>query len=81
MRHKVRCATQPLPEAVRRTDTVSKRLTTRFEREPHMKFQMENHRITLAGRVATKADRRRAEQDVGCPDAIRGVVNRIQVRA
>ncbi|WP_346015800.1 BON domain-containing protein [Paraburkholderia sp. PGU19] len=66
---------------MQRIDTVSKQLTASFERERHVKFQMENHRITLAGRVATKADRRRAEQDGGCPDAIRGVVNRIQVRA
>ena len=42
---------------MQRTDTVSKQLTAAFEREPHVKFQMENHRITLAGRVATKAER------------------------
>jgi hypothetical protein len=33
---------------MQRTDMVSKQLTAAFEREPHVKFQMENHRITLA---------------------------------
>ncbi|CAN7793157.1 hypothetical protein LJR267_010000 [Paraburkholderia hospita] len=42
---------------MQRTDMVSKQLTAAFEREPHVKFQVENHRITLAGRVATKAER------------------------
>ena len=66
---------------MQRTDTVSKQLTAAFEREPYVKFQMENHRITLAGRVATKAERRQTEQDGWCLDAIGGVVNRMQVRA
>lgn len=38
---------------MQRTDMVSKQLRAAFEREPHVKFQMENHRITLAGRGAT----------------------------
>ena len=42
---------------------------------------VENHRITLAGWVATEAESRQAEQDAWCMDAIGGVVNRIQVHA
>jgi osmotically-inducible protein OsmY len=66
---------------MQRSDTVLKQVMAAFERESHLKFQMENHRITLAGWVATKAERRQAEQDGWCLDAIGGVVNRIQVRA
>jgi osmotically-inducible protein OsmY len=66
---------------MQRSDTVLKQVTAAFARESHLKFQMENHRITLAGWVATKAERRQAEQDGWCLDAIGGVVNRIQVRA
>jgi osmotically-inducible protein OsmY len=44
-------------------------------------IKVENHRITLAGWVATEAEKRQAEQDAWCLDAIDGVVNHIQVRA
>jgi osmotically-inducible protein OsmY len=82
VRHKGRCAIQPLREADHATQRYGlKQVMAAFEREPHLKFQMENHRITLAGWVATKAERRQAEQDGWCLDAIGGVVNRIQVRA
>jgi len=50
-------------------------------RAEQITINVENHRITLAGWVATEAERRQAEQDAWCLDAIEGVVNRIQVRA
>ena len=50
-------------------------------RAEQITINVENHRITLAGWVATEAERRQAEQDAWCLDAIGGVVNRIQVRA
>ncbi|MFL9959965.1 BON domain-containing protein [Paraburkholderia sediminicola] len=50
-------------------------------RAEQITITVENHRITLAGWVATEAERRQAEQDAWCLDAVGGVVNRIQVRA
>jgi osmotically-inducible protein OsmY len=50
-------------------------------RAEQITINVENHRITLAGWVATEAERRQAEQDAWCLDAIEGVINRIQVRA
>ncbi|RKT22240.1 osmotically-inducible protein OsmY [Paraburkholderia sp. RAU2J] len=50
-------------------------------RAEQITINVENHRITLAGWVATEAERRLAEQDAWCLDAIDGVVNRIHVRA
>ncbi|CAB3798491.1 hypothetical protein LMG28614_04773 [Paraburkholderia ultramafica] len=50
-------------------------------RAEQITIKVENHRITLAGWVATEAEKRQAEQDAWCLDAIDGVVNRIQVRA
>jgi osmotically-inducible protein OsmY len=50
-------------------------------RAEQITINVENYRITLAGWVATEAERRQAEQDAWCLDAIEGVVNRIQVRA
>jgi osmotically-inducible protein OsmY len=40
---------------------------------------VEDRRITLAGWVATEAERRQAEQDAWCLDDIEGVLNRIEV--
>lgn len=42
---------------------------------------VEGKRITLAGCVATEAQRQQVERDAWCLDAIAGVVNRIEVRA
>jgi len=39
------CARQIL----QRSDMVLKQVMATFERESHLKFQIENHRITLAG--------------------------------
>jgi osmotically-inducible protein OsmY len=50
-------------------------------RAEQITINVENCRITLAGWVATEAERRQAEQDAWCLDAIEGVVNHIQVRA
>ncbi|MEZ0601978.1 BON domain-containing protein [Paraburkholderia sp. IW21] len=50
-------------------------------RAEQITINVKNHRITLAGWVASEAERRQAEQDAWCLDAIGGVVNRIQVRA
>lgn len=50
-------------------------------RAEQITIDVDDRRITLAGWVATEAERRRAEQDAWCMDAIGGVVNRIQVRA
>jgi osmotically-inducible protein OsmY len=50
-------------------------------RAEQITVNVENRRITLAGWAATEAERRQAEQDAWCLDAIEGVVNRIQVRA
>ena len=50
-------------------------------RAEQITINVENHRITLAGWVATEAERRQAEQDAWCLDDIGGVVNHIQVRA
>jgi osmotically-inducible protein OsmY len=40
---------------------------------------VEDRRITLAGWVATEAERRQAEQDAWCLDDIEGVLNHIEV--
>jgi osmotically-inducible protein OsmY len=50
-------------------------------RAEQITINVENYRITLAGWVATEAEKRQAEQDAWCLDAIEGVVNHIQVRA
>jgi osmotically-inducible protein OsmY len=50
-------------------------------RAEQITINVENYKITLAGWVATEAERRQAEQDAWCLDAIEGVVNHIQVRA
>ncbi|MGA7815832.1 BON domain-containing protein [Caballeronia sp.] len=50
-------------------------------RAEQITINVENQRITLAGWVATEAERRLAEQDAWCLEAIEGVVNHIQVRA
>jgi osmotically-inducible protein OsmY len=50
-------------------------------RAEQITINVESHRITLAGWVATEAEKRQAEQDAWCLDAIDGVVNHIQVRA
>ncbi len=55
--------------------------TDRRVRAEQITINVENHRITLAGWVATEAERRQAEQDAWCLEAIDGVVNQIQVRA
>ncbi|RDK02397.1 BON domain-containing protein [Paraburkholderia lacunae] len=55
--------------------------TDRRVRAEQITINVENHRITLAGWVATEAEKRQAEQDAWCLDAIEGVVNHIQVRA
>jgi osmotically-inducible protein OsmY len=44
-------------------------------------INVQNERITLAGYVATEAEKRQAEMDAWCLDTIAGVVNRIEVRA
>ncbi|HTR10832.1 MAG TPA: BON domain-containing protein [Paraburkholderia sp.] len=44
-------------------------------------INVEDKRITLAGCVATEAERRQAEMDAWCLDTVAGVVNRIEVRA
>ena len=67
-------------------DEISEALHLVLETDPRVRagqitINVENHRITLAGWVATEAERRQAEQDAWCLDAIEGVVNRIQVRA
>ncbi len=49
-------------------------------RAEQITINVENHRITLAGWVVTEAERRQAEQDAWCLDAIEGVVNHIRVR-
>jgi osmotically-inducible protein OsmY len=50
-------------------------------RAEQITIDVEDRRITLAGWVATEAERRQAEQDAWCLDATGGVVNHIQVRA
>ena len=50
-------------------------------RAEQITINVENQRITLAGWVATEAERRLAEQDAWCLEEIEGVVNHIQVRA
>jgi BON domain len=50
-------------------------------RAEQITINVENQKITLAGWVATEAEKRQAEQDAWCLDAIEGVVNHIQVRA
>ncbi|MCC8404482.1 BON domain-containing protein [Paraburkholderia sp. MMS20-SJTN17] len=50
-------------------------------RAEQITINVENRTITLAGWVATEAERRQAEQDAWCLDASGGVVNHIQVRA
>jgi osmotically-inducible protein OsmY len=50
-------------------------------RAEQITIDVEDRRITLAGWVATEAERRHAEQDAWCLDATGGVVNHIQVRA
>jgi osmotically-inducible protein OsmY len=67
-------------------DEISEALHLVLETDPRVRAEqitinVENHRITLAGWVATEAERRQAEQDAWCLDAIDGVVNRIQVQA
>ncbi|MFM0226869.1 BON domain-containing protein [Paraburkholderia dipogonis] len=67
-------------------DEMSDVLNLVLETDPRVRagqitVNVENHRITLAGWVATEAESRQAEQDAWCMDAIGGVVNRIQVRA
>ncbi|WP_042263030.1 BON domain-containing protein [Paraburkholderia heleia] len=44
-------------------------------------INVERNQITLAGCVATDAERRQAEMDAWCLDTLGGVVNRIAVRA
>jgi len=67
-------------------DEISEALHLVLETDPRVRAEqitinVENQRITLAGWVVTEAERRQAEQDAWCLDAIEGVVNRIQVRA
>jgi osmotically-inducible protein OsmY len=50
-------------------------------RAEQITINVENRKITLAGWVPTEAEKKQAEQDAWCLDAIGGVVNRIQVRA
>ncbi|WGS46164.1 BON domain-containing protein [Burkholderia sp. JSH-S8] len=50
-------------------------------RADQITVSVKNHQITLAGWVATDAERLMAEQDAWCLDAIEGVVNRIEVGA
>jgi osmotically-inducible protein OsmY len=49
-------------------------------RAEQITINVENHSVALAGWVASEAERRQAEQDAWCLDAIAGVVNHIQVR-
>ncbi|MFM0206199.1 BON domain-containing protein [Paraburkholderia sediminicola] len=46
-------------------------------RAEQITINVENRKITLAGWVPTEAEKRQAEQDAWCLDAIGGVVNRI----
>ena len=67
-------------------DEISEALHLVLETDPRVRAEqitinVENQRITLAGWVVTEAERRQAEQDAWCLDAIEGVVNHIQVRA
>ena len=50
-------------------------------RAEQITIHVENHMITLAGRVVTETESRQVEQDACCQDAIEGVVNRFQLRA
>jgi osmotically-inducible protein OsmY len=74
-----------VPAEVDGDDEISDALHLVLEADPCVRAEqitinVENHRITLAGWVATEAERRQAERDAWCLDAIDGVVNRIQVR-
>ncbi|MCP3708683.1 BON domain-containing protein [Paraburkholderia sp. CNPSo 3274] len=67
-------------------DEISEALRLVLEIDPRVRgdqitINVENHVIELAGWVASGAERRHAEQDAWCLDAIEGVVNRIQVRS
>jgi osmotically-inducible protein OsmY len=67
-------------------DEMSEILHLVLETDPRVRagqitVNVKNHRITLAGWVATEAEKRQAEQDAWCMDGSGGVVNRIQVRA
>ncbi|MFP3565081.1 BON domain-containing protein [Paraburkholderia sp. SIMBA_030] len=75
-----------VPAEVDGDDEISEALhlvleTDQCVRAEQITISVENHRITLGGWVATEAERRQAEQDAWCLDAVDGVVNRIQVRA
>jgi osmotically-inducible protein OsmY len=66
-------------------DEMSEALRLVLETDPRVRgeqiaINVENHIVELAGWVASGAERRQAEQDAWCLDAIEGVVNRIQVR-
>jgi osmotically-inducible protein OsmY len=50
-------------------------------RAEQITIDVKDRRITLAGWVASEAERRQAEQDAWCLDATGGVVNHIRVRA
>ena len=66
-------------------DEMSEALRLVLETDPRVRAEqitvdVQDHKVALAGWVATEAERRQAEQDAWCLDAIEGVVNRIQVR-
>ncbi|CAM2162651.1 hyperosmotically inducible periplasmic protein [Paraburkholderia sacchari] len=67
-------------------EEICEALTLVLETDPRVHagqitINVEDKRITLAGCVATEAERRQAEMDAWCMDTISGVVNRIEVRA
>jgi osmotically-inducible protein OsmY len=66
-------------------DEMSEALRLVLESDPRVRGEqitvnVEKHRVELAGWVASGAEKRQAEQDAWCLDAVEGVVNHIQVR-
>ncbi|CDY74253.1 hypothetical protein BGLT_00539 [Caballeronia glathei] len=66
-------------------EEISEALHLVLEADPRVRAEqigidVRNSRITLSGRVATKAESRQAEQDAWCLDCTGGVVNHIEVR-
>ena len=67
-------------------DEIADVLRLVLETDPRVRAEqitatVEDRRITLAGWVATEAEKRQAEQDTWCLDDIEGVVNHLQVGA
>ena len=75
-----------VPAEVDGDDEIAEALHLVLETDPRVHadqitIDVKDHKITLAGWAATEAEKRQAEQDAWCLDAMGGVVNRIQVRA